>query len=124
MNPIEKLTGERAIEVRMSDGTVENVVVRELPIRKMDALFDAQNNLPALVALYSGQSVEWTDRLTHSSAREIVAAGDEMNSDFFAWLLQDKLARLERINGGLRAIAERASSPNGSQTVAYPAASP
>ncbi len=79
------------------DGSTSTVHARTLRIKDFPALLSAQLDMPVQAELYTGNPRGWADKSADESILEVIAAGEKLNTDFFAlWLqrLRDAQKRL------------------------------
>lgn len=111
------LTGGTELVALFSDGTHETVKVRQLPVRLLPKYLEAQNDEPAMVALFVDRPAEWVDCLSLKSFVAILEEGERMNADdFFAWFGR-MVRRAERLvpgSSGELGKAKASPSPIGS----------
>ena len=101
------LAGGRVLPVVFLDGHQEDVKVRQLPIRLLEAYDAKQADEPALVELYCDREKGWADTLTHEAYEAIVTTGDEINRVPFERMRERMAGRLGLIRES-RAVFERA----------------
>lgn len=115
---METLLGGRDLTITRLDGSTETVKVRQLPIRRFEALRATLADEPARVALYTGQPPPWADLLTPESFEAIIVEGDRLNADFFGRWLQRQMQWQDLLAPGLReqlvqaAMTSPGASPN------------
>jgi len=99
----ETLRGAGEVRVKNSQGNVEHVLIRQLPLREMEALLAAQGDEVRLALLYTGRDQGWFDGLDPASQEAIVEEGDRINSDFFGRWFRRRIERQEKLMPGSRA---------------------
>jgi len=90
------LGGER-FAAALKDGTIEQVTIRELPIRDLQRALMSMGDDAKLVELYCDKPNGWSDQLTLQSALEILTAGHRINQPFFAEYIRVKNDLLQRV---------------------------
>lgn len=84
---IATITGGRTMQARFTNGTTEDVFLRQVPIRQMPTYLATMDDEPALLELVADKPKGWADGLTVESHAELITASEALNSDtFFAWL--------------------------------------
>jgi len=83
VNELVVLNGGVDVKVSHTEGTSEDVKVRQLPIRQMDRWAELAGNEPALVELYCGKPEGWADTLVNEDYEMIVDLGDQLNRPIF-----------------------------------------
>ena len=89
-------------DARKSDGTVERVTIRQLPVKEFPKMAAALDDECALVELYCDKAPGWSDTLTLDSLGSLASAGDKLNTDFFASWFQRRMARNEKLVPGFK----------------------
>lgn len=77
----DTLQGGRPINLPLPDGSLQQVIVRQLPVRQLAPFLAAMANPVALAGIYLGTSAE---NLSARDIAEVLRAGREVNADFFA----------------------------------------
>ena len=99
------------------DGTTETVLVRELPVRELPAYLLILDDEAATIELFCGKPAGWTDKITNSSALEILTAGEEANLSFLGRFLARRMARQKKaipdLDGHIQRLAEALLIANG-----------
>lgn len=85
---LEQFIGERS---------VNGIVVRAIPIRRMEDWLRAQGDEAKMIEIATGLSPEAVDRLDQPSAEAVLIAAEELNRDFFQRYLDRQIARKRRI---------------------------
>lgn len=86
----ETLFGGKPLTVLVIDdtkraATEQEVWVRQLPVKDYPAAFAAYGDDFKLAALYCGQAPGWAETLAPSSFNAVIAEGERVNADFFAY---------------------------------------
>jgi len=97
---MDTITGGRDITARLTNGTIEAVRLRQLPVRLLPKYLETIDDEPARIELVADKPKGWADGLTLASHEELLAASEALNSDtFFAWLRR-RVERQERLAPG------------------------
>lgn len=99
---IETLLGGRGpVTVQFTDGSTQEVTVRQLPISEMPRLAATIEDETAQAELYCGKPKGWAAKLTTESHEQIVVEGERLNADFFARWVARRARRQEILVPGI-----------------------
>lgn len=108
MNPTQKpesvvsvLAGGVSASALYRDGRMEEVIVRDLPLRELPAYLERVENESATVELFCGKEAGWADSLERESAEELLRIGEERNLDFLVRFARRAVERREKLIPGL-----------------------
>lgn len=119
----ETMLGGMHFTAAKVDGAMEEVTIRQLPIREFPRLLAALDDEPAMVEVLCGKEKGWSETLSPEAFEQIVVEGERINADFFCRWVKRRLARQEKLLPG---ITERAVQSAGmtSQTTLPKSPSP
>ena len=80
-------------------GTTEEVFLRQLPVRLYPKLRDLASDESAQLELYCDRPSGWADTLTPESHEALLAAAEDLNSDFFQRWVERQRTKQERVIG-------------------------
>jgi len=117
---LETLLGGRgAMMVQLTDGTSQEVTVRQLPISEMPRLAGSIEDETAQVELYCAKPKGWAAKLTAEAHEQLITEGERLNADFFARWVARRARRQEILVPGITEQMKRSllsslpmSSPN------------
>jgi 5,10-methenyltetrahydromethanopterin hydrogenase len=91
-NAVIAVMGGKTEKILLVDGTLVDVLIRQLPIRTMEiyAGLLTANDQAALVELFCSQPAGWADTVSHESLEVILKKGEEVNLDFLQRWLERK----------------------------------
>lgn len=116
--PIQTVEGVSRMTVYKTDGSTEEVAVRQLTLRQLQEYLKNEQDLPACAELFCGRKPGWADTVTMRSTLHVVAEGRRLNSDFLA----EFLAFQKDQEGWVRSVADKVgqmTSPASSPEPAY-----
>lgn len=106
---LEIIAGGRHATAHFRDGSTELVTVHMLTIRQLPQLVGLLEDDAARLEFYLGKETGYADRLTLQSVQQLLATGEELNSDpFYKWV-QRKMAVFEAV-GGARILEQLSAS--------------
>lgn len=79
--PADTLLGGRPLNLPLPDGSLQQVHVRQLPVKKLGLFLAAMSDPVALAGLYLGTDA---GNLGAKDLAEVLRVGREVNADFFA----------------------------------------
>lgn len=110
---LEIMLGGRAMRVRSADGQEHDITVRHLKIRELPAYAGALDDEVKLAALFTGRDDAFIESLCPESHEAVIAAGEEINGDFFARWCERRIRRTEAVAPGLTQRVMAMASPSG-----------
>ena len=100
-NGFAAIIGGVKMRAEFIDGSCEDVMVRQLPIRLYKEYLEAQDSEAKILSVLCGKPVEWADGLKIESFEAILDEGEKINADFFSRWVKRQFARKERIMPGI-----------------------
>jgi hypothetical protein len=113
-----KITVE--IDAKPGEQPFHEIPIRQLKIKEMPAMMEAQGDEIALAALFTGKDKAFVESLTNFSHEAVIAEGNRVNADFFVRWVQRRMQTQERIMPGATSRIMEAATKAG----AAPSASP
>lgn len=80
-SPSDTLLGGRNLNLPLPDGSHQQVIVRQLPVKKLAVFLASMGDPVALAGLYLGTDA---GNLSAKDLAEVLRVGREVNADFFA----------------------------------------
>lgn len=111
---MQTVEGVSRMAVTKTDGSTENVAVRQLNLRQLQEYLKNEQDLPACAELFCAKKAGWADTVTMRSTLAVVAEGRRLNSDFLAEFLafqKDQEGWVKSVADKVGKMTSPASSP-------------
>jgi hypothetical protein len=95
-------------EITFLNGNKEEVIVAQLPVRKMQEFADAQGDESKMIELVTGMKPESVDLLTPDSHVALVAESEKVNQALFLNWARRMQARAEKLKGEIMPLPVKA----------------
>lgn len=94
--------GGVSLDVQRSDGSTEQVLIRDLPMKVLPDYWSRIEDESGTVELFCDKPPGWAEGLTRESFERVLAVGEERNLDFLLRYSRRASERREMIMPGLQ----------------------
>lgn len=100
---MQTVEGLSRMTVTKTDGSTEQVAVRQLNLRQLQDYLRNEQDLPVCAELFCAKRPGWADGITMRSTLQVIAEGRRINSDFLA----EFLAFQKDQEGWVKSVADK-----------------